>query len=45
MRRVYHTLLQKMRKDGFRVFDRDYKLSKAQKLAIIARVLIPARLM
>lgn len=45
MRRVYHMLLQKIRKDGFRVFERDYKLSKLQKLAIIARVLIPAKLM
>ena len=37
MRSIYQTLLEKMRKDGFRVFDRRYKLSKARKMAILAR--------
>jgi len=40
MRRVYHRLLRRMEGDGFRVFDRDYRLSKWEKLAIIARVLL-----
>ena len=38
MRRVYHRLLMKMKKDGFRVFDRQYRLGKLTKLSIIARV-------
>ena len=40
MRRVYHRLLGKMRRDGFRVFDRHYRLHKIEKLAIILRVLL-----
>jgi len=43
MRRVYHRLLQQMRADGFRVFDRSYKLRKIEKLAIVARVLLFGR--
>ena len=40
MRRVYHRLLRRMEADGFRVFDHAYRLSKWEKLAIIARVLL-----
>lgn len=43
MRRVYHRLLQQMRADGFRVFDRSYKLRKIEKLAIVAWVLLFGR--
>ena len=43
MRRVYHRLLQKMRRDGFRVFDRHYKLGKLEKLALVARTLFFGR--
>lgn len=35
MHRIYHTLLGKMRKDDFRVFDRRYRLNKLQKLALL----------
>lgn len=35
MHRIYHDLLGKMRDDGFRVFDRRYRLNKLQKLAIL----------
>ena len=35
MHRVYQTLLGKMRDDHFRVFDRRYRLSKFQKVAIL----------
>jgi phytoene synthase len=37
MHRIYHTLLQKMRADQFRVFERRYRLSKVRKLALLAR--------
>lgn len=40
MRAIYHTLLGKMRRDGFRVFERRYRLSKPHKLALLARALI-----
>lgn len=40
MREIYHTLLDKMRNDGFRVFDRRYRLSKARKMAIFSRYLV-----
>ena len=40
MRRIYHRLLQKMRRDGFRVFEKQYRLGKLEKLAIAARVLL-----
>jgi phytoene synthase len=40
MRRIYHTLLQRMRQDNFRVFDRRYKLSKPLKLSIMLREVI-----
>ncbi len=37
MHRVYHTVLQKMKADRFRVFEKRYRLSKLQKLAILAK--------
>lgn len=37
MRGIYSRLLERMRADGFRVFDRRYRLSRAAKMAIIAR--------
>ena len=40
MRRIYHRLLQKMRRDGFRVFAKHYRLGKLEKLAMVARVLL-----
>ena len=40
MRRIYHRLLQKMRRDGFRVFEKHYRLGKLEKLGIAARVLL-----
>ncbi len=43
MRRVYHTLLKRMRRDGFRVFDLQYKLSKLEKIGIIAREIVFGR--
>jgi len=43
MRHVYHRLLLKMREDGFRVFERQYRLSKLEKLGIAARMLLLGR--
>ncbi len=40
MAETYRTLLQRMKSDGFRVFDRRYSLSKARKLAILSKHLI-----
>lgn len=40
MRRIYHRLLRKMQRDGFRVFKKQYRLSKLEKLAIMASVLL-----
>ena len=40
MRIIYHTLLRKMRADGFQVFERRYRLTKPQKLAILTREVI-----
>ena len=39
MRRVYHKLLRRISEDRYRVFDRFHKLSRLEKLAIVARVL------
>lgn len=39
MRHVYHRLLDKMRRDGFHVLHKRYRLSKPAKLACIAKVL------
>ncbi|MEP4078092.1 phytoene/squalene synthase family protein [Haloferula sp.] len=40
MREIYHALLGKMRKDGFRVHDQRYSLSKARKMAIFSKHLM-----
>lgn len=40
MREIYHTLLDKMRADGFRVFDRRYRVSRPRKLAIFSKKLL-----
>ena len=40
MRRIYHRILRKMSRDGFQVFEKQYRLSKLEKLAIIARVVL-----
>lgn len=40
MRSIYSTLLDKMRADSFRVFDRRYQLSKPRMLAILARQML-----
>ena len=40
MDEIYHRLLVLMRKDGFRVFDRRYSVSRARKLAILSKHLI-----
>ena len=40
MASVYHTLLRRMKKDRFRVFDKEYRLSKIQKSGRIAGQLL-----
>ena len=40
MRKIYHTLLHKMKADGFRVFDKRYRISKARKTAILLSTLM-----
>ncbi len=40
MRRVYHKLLKRIERDRFRVFDRFHRLSKLEKMTIVARVLL-----
>jgi phytoene synthase len=37
MRSIYQTLLDKMKRGGFKVFDRRYSLSKARKMAIFSK--------
>lgn len=37
MQEIYHRLLARMRRDGFRVFDRRYRVSKLRKLAILTK--------
>jgi len=37
MRRVYFALLERIERDGFRVFSKKYRLSRAEKLWIISR--------
>lgn len=44
MREIYSTLLTRMRRDGFRVFDRRYQVSKARKMAILSKQLMKSRL-
>ncbi|BDS08299.1 phytoene synthase [Oceaniferula spumae] len=36
MRKIYHTILKKMRADGFQVFKQRYSISKPRKIAILA---------
>jgi phytoene synthase len=40
MEKIYHTLLIRMRQDGFRVFEKRYHISKCRKLAILWQHLI-----
>lgn len=40
MGEIYHHLLGQMRRDGFRVFGRRYQVSRARKLAILAKHLV-----
>ena len=40
MRCVYSSLLARMRRDGFRVFEKRYSLSKLEKLAIVSSTLL-----
>ena len=40
MAEIYHLLLRRMRHDGFRVFDKRYRVSKLRKLAILSKHLI-----
>jgi phytoene synthase len=44
MREIYSTLLARMRADGFRVFNRRYRVSKARKMAILSKHLMKSRL-
>jgi phytoene synthase len=37
MRRVYYGILEKMRADGFRVLEKNYRLSRLEKLACVVR--------
>ena len=40
MHSIYHALLRKIERDGFRVFERDYRLNKLQKAGRITRHLL-----
>lgn len=40
MAEIYHLLLEKMRDDRFRVFDKRYRISKTRKVAILSKHLI-----
>lgn len=40
MREIYHSVLQQMRADGFRVFEKRYSLSSLRKMAILAKHMI-----
>lgn len=40
MGEIYHRLLARMRQDGFRVFEKHYRVSKVRKLAILSKHLI-----
>jgi phytoene synthase len=44
MTEVYRNLLRKMKKDGFKVFDQRYSVSKIRKLAILLKFLIAGAL-
>ncbi|NWK54855.1 squalene/phytoene synthase family protein [Verrucomicrobiaceae bacterium N1E253] len=41
MRKIYHTLLLKMRRDQFKVFDQRYSVSKFRKALILLRTMLP----
>ncbi len=43
MRAIYARLLARMERDGFRVFDRRYALSRLEKMLLIARIVIRHR--
>jgi phytoene synthase len=40
MRSVYHAILQRMKRDRFRVFEKEYRLSKLEKISRIATELL-----
>ena len=40
MRDIYHTVLQQMRADGFKVFQKRYSLSNFRKMAILAKHMV-----
>jgi 15-cis-phytoene synthase len=40
MREIYHSVLQQMRADHFRVFDKRYSLSRFRKMALLAKHMI-----
>jgi phytoene synthase len=40
MGEIYHAVLAKMRADGFKVFDKRYRISGARKLAILSKRLL-----
>ena len=40
MRSIYQSLLEKMKRDSFKVFDQRYRLSKARKMAIFSKHLL-----
>ncbi len=44
MAEIYQCLLEKMKEDGFRVFDRRYSVSKSRKLLILLKFLFAGRL-
>jgi phytoene synthase len=37
MHQIYYTLLHRMRDDGFRVFEKRYRLSKLQKITLLLK--------
>ncbi|MFL6567611.1 MAG: phytoene/squalene synthase family protein [Chthoniobacterales bacterium] len=43
MARVYHSLLRKIERDEFRVFEKEYRLNRLQKISHIAAQLLPFR--
>lgn len=43
MHEIYQALLRKMRGDGFRVFDRRYRISTPRKLAILSKYLLTGK--
>jgi len=40
MRHIYHSILKKMRRNNFRVFDRRYSISKSHKVSLMLREII-----